>query len=415
MRLFITLFKESFLFAMHALRVNKLRTFLSLLGITIGIFAIILVFTVVDGMETDIRKSIQSLGDNVIYVQKWPWSFEDDYPWWKYWQRPLPGYSEMEDIKERIQSFDAIALGASVNNETMKYKDNTATNAVIFMASHDYDRIEPFKVLQGRYFTQQESDGGINVCLLGATLKETLFGSYDAVGKEIINHGRKLKVVGVLKREGKSLLGNGFDEVMVVPINFARKIIDIRSDRLDPFIMAKGKEGVSNDQLKEELRIAMRSVRRLRPIEEDNFALNESKLLSKGITPVLDVLQIVGWIIGGFSILVGGFGIANILFVSVKERTNLIGIQKSLGAKNYFILFQFLFEAVLLSVIGGTIGLIMVYGVTAMLAGALPFPVSLTTGNIVLAFTISANIGIIAGFLPAYTASQLDPVEAIRS
>lgn len=413
--IFLNLVKESFLFALHALRVNRLRTFLSLLGITIGIFAIILVFTLVDGMERDVTTSIQSLGDNVIYVQKWPWTFGENYPWWKYMSRPLPTYDEMESLKDRVENFKAIALGASTGGQLIKYKNKTIEDGSMFMVSHDYDKIRAFDLQQGRYFTQIESDGGRNVCLIGYSIKQNLFENYEAVGKEISVKGRKLTVVGVFNKEGKSMLDNGFDELILVPINYGRKVIDINSDRVDPFIMAKGNDGYTNEQLKEELRGAMRSIRRLRPVQEDDFALNESKLIANNITGIFDILQIVGWIIGGLSILVGGFGIANILFVSVKERTNLIGIQKSLGAKNFFILLQFLFEAVLLCLIGGIIGIFLVYLLSLALEGAVPFPLSLTVSNIVLGLTVSANIGIIAGFLPAYTASQLDPVEAIRS
>lgn len=416
--LFLKLFNESFQFALHAMRVNKLRTFLSLLGVSIGIFAIIAVFSFVDALQKSISDSIKSLGDNTLYVQKWPWTFTDpDYAWWKYFKRPLPTIKEMEELKLRTSSFNVFVFQAVSNNQTLKYKSYSAEGVDLLFASHEFDEVSAFELSSGRYFTNIESDAGRQVCIIGHEIATNLFPFSDPVGQQIIARGRKLTIIGVFKKTGSNAMGQDYDNVLLAPINFGRNILDLNSERLQPFIYAKGRDGISNDALVGELRVAMRSVRRLHPLDEDNFAINESKMLIQSITGIFDVLNIAGWVIGGFSILVGGFGIANILFVSVKERTNLIGIQKSLGAKNYFILLQFLFEGVLLCLLGGIIGLLLVYGGTEILKSmdVLPFPVTLTWANIVLAMTISVQIGIISGFVPAYTASQLDPVEAIRS
>jgi putative ABC transport system permease protein len=416
MFIYFRLFKESLLFALHALVVNKLRTFLSLLGITIGIFTIITVFTVVDALKTNVRNSVNSLGENVVYIQKWPWSFGKDYPWWKYWQRPLPGYSEMEELRPMIINAEAMAMMAFINSKTIKYRNNSIENADVTCVSHDWSLIRSFELQEGRYFTESESMGGRAIAILGSDVATNLFPEGNPIGKEITAVGRKFMVVGVFAHEGKSIIDNTNDNSVVIPINFARKILDIRSDRVNPFIMVKGMPGVTNAELIDELRGAMRSIRRLRPIEDDDFALNESVLLSKNLTePILNIISIAGLIIGGFSVLVGGFGIANIMFVSVKERTNMIGIQKSLGAKNYFILLQFLAEAVFLCLIGGGIGLMIVFLLTYTASEAFSMDLLLTSGNIIFGLSISAIIGIFSGFVPAYTASQLDPVEAIRA
>jgi putative ABC transport system permease protein len=177
----------------------------------------------------------------------------------------------------------------------------------------------------------------------------------------------------------------------------------------------KAKENVATQEMKDELRGEMRSVRKLNPKESDDFALNETSLLSNGLEELFSTLSFAGWIIGGFSILVGGFGIANIMFVSVKERTPIIGIQKSLGSKNYFILLQFLFEAIVLCIIGGCIGLILVLLLSLAASSATGLDLSLTTGNVILGLIISAVIGIISGFIPAHQASQMNPVDAIRA
>ncbi len=413
--LFFSLFKESIFFALHSLNANKLRTFLSLLGITIGIFAIIVVFTIVDSLENNIRKSIASLGDNVVFVQKWPWTFGPDYPWWKYMNRPVPQYDELFDIQKRSKTAEAVAyrIGA---RRTIKNRGNIVENAIITGCSYDYYKIKSFEIPEGRFFTENEVNAGNNVALLGKSIADGLFpGGQDPIGKEVKIAGRKAFVIGVFKKEGESMLGNSMDNQVVIPYHFAKLIIDVHSENSDPYIAVKARPGITNAQMIDELTGIMRGIRLLKPMADDDFALNETNLLSKNFNILFDIIGIAGWIIGGFSILVGGFGIANIMFVSVKERTSMIGIQKSLGAKNYFILMQFLSESVFLSLIGGMLGLFLTWLITLAAKGNIDMEITLTQSNIILGITISVLIGIVSGFVPAYTASQLDPVEAIRS
>lgn len=412
--LFLTLFKESIQFAWQALVTNKTRSFLSLLGITIGIFAIISVFTMTDSLEKKLRDSVKSLGDDVVYVMKWPWTFGPDYPWWKYINRPVPSVSELADVQRASQKAEAFAFSVSVKF-VVKYKSNSVENADIIMVSHDYDKIRSFQITDGRYFSEGESASGRPVAIIGSTIAEGLFPEGNPIGKIITIKGSKLIVIGVFKKEGESMLNSSFDTRVLLPVNFARNLVNLRSDRFDPVIMVKAKSGVTNEELIDELRGIMRAIRQLKPIAEDDFALNQTSMLSKQFDSLFNIVGLAGWIIGGFSILVGGFGIANIMFVSVKERTNLIGIQKSLGAKNYFVLLQFLAEAVVLSVIGGVIGLVLIYFGTFLAEDLVEMEVNLTQSNIILGLTISALIGVISGFVPAYNASQLDPVEAIRT
>ncbi len=411
----IVLLKESILFAWNALIANKLRTFLSLLGITIGIFAIITVFTIVDSLERNVRGSVQSLGDNVVYIMKWPWTFGPDYPWWKYMNRPVPSYHEMTDLQRKTKSIDAIGFQIGAR-KTLKHLNNTIENAIVSGWSYGYGQVKSFELTDGRYFREDEAEGGYNVVILGNTLAEGLFQNHEyPIGKTIKVAGRNCQVIGILKKEGESMLGNTMDNQAIIPYHFAKLFIDVKSENGDPFIAAKAKSGVTNEQLKDELTGIMRGIRGLKPLADDNFALNETNLLSKNFDGLFDNIGIAGAIIGGFSILVGGFGIANIMFVSVRERTNLIGIQKSLGAKNYFILSQFLFEAVFLSLLGGIIGLLLIYLLTLVTDGVIDMDIILTRSNVILGLTISVLIGVISGFIPAYSASQLDPVEAIRT
>ncbi|MDO9186565.1 MAG: ABC transporter permease [Bacteroidia bacterium] len=412
--IFFGLFKESVFFAINALVVNKLRTFLSLLGITIGIFAIITVFTVVDSLEQNLRKSVQSLGDDVVFIEKWPWAFDGDYPWWKYMNRPLPDYNELDGIIQQCNGAQSAAFLIS-SQITIKHQSNSIENVTIICASHQYEKVKNFEIADGRYFTEIESSSGRPVAVIGDVLAKALFPNQSPLGQTIKINGAKATVIGVFKKEGESILGGSPDTQVLVPVNYARSLIDIHNENLDPQIMVRARPGISNDELIAELTGLMRSMHKLKPLVEDNFSLNQTSLISKEFDSLFEIVGIAGWIIGGFSILVGGFGIANIMFVSVKERTNIIGIQKSLGAKNYFILLQFLFESVFLSLIGGIIGLLIVFAITQLAGDSIGMEISLSKSNIILGFTISILIGVVSGFVPAYSASQLDPVEAIRA
>jgi putative ABC transport system permease protein len=412
--IFVKLFRESYLFAFQAIIVNKLRTMLTLLGITIGIFSIISVFTVFDSLENKIKTSIDSLGDNVLFVQKWPWAFGGDYPWWKYLSRPVAKINELSEIERRSEAYSAATFVVG-NSKTVKFKNNSISNTRILAVSKDYDKVISINIDQGRYFSINESVGGRAVAIIGSDIAEKLFENTYPLGKEITIFGRKVNIVGVFKKEGDDTFGQSSDNQVMLPINFARNVMDISDESNDPTIIVKAKPNVGNQELKDELTGIMRSVRRLKPSAEDNFAINEMSLITKGFEGIFSTISIIGWIIGAFSLIVGGFGIANIMFVSVKERTNIIGIQKSLGAKNYFILLQFLFEAVFLSLIGGLLGLLIVFIGTLIVTYAFDFTLSLTFGNIFLGLSVSFVIGLIAGFIPAFSASRLNPVEAIRS
>jgi len=416
--LILNLIKESFVFAFNALKVNRLRTMLTLLGITIGIFAIISVFTVLDALESTIRNSLSSLGDDIIYVQKWPWTPPpgEEYAWWEYLKRPLPSPKEYEQIKKYSEKTLAANFAVSTVRN-VKYKNLTAENVIIWANSHELEKIRTFELEDGRYFTPFESNAGKNICLIGHEVANNLFAGVDPLGKEIKIQGRKITIVGVIKKEGKDILGGGgsLDEMVIIPVNYAKNFLDIKSDNVNPMIMIKAKPGVSLNELMDEIKSIIRSARNLSPKQKVNFALNQASLLTSSLDQIFAVINFAGWLIGGFSILVGGFGIANIMFVSVKERTNIIGIQKALGAKRFFILFQFLFESVLLSLVGGALGLVLIYLGSLIANAKTDFEIVLTFGNIVLGLTISAIIGIISGFAPARSAAKLNPVEAINT
>jgi len=410
----IRLIKESLIFAVISLTVNKLRTFLSLLGITIGIFAIILVYSIVDSLEKNIRDSVSQLGDNVVYVQKWPWGGGGEYAWWKYLNRPVPLSKESDLLRKRSQYAENVAFGTSLGGATAKRNGMDAGGVEVLGITYEYNQIWDFDLKEGRYFTENEMNGGKSYCIIGANIEEGLFpGGESALGEQISIRGQKLTVIGVFEKVGESLVGQSYDKMVLVPFKFVRTVVN--TDKNDGnLIMVSAKEGISLAQLKDELTGLMRSIRRLRPGADDNFALNDPSLISNQLDGLFGVLGLVGTVIGGFSILVGGFGIANIMFVSVRERTNEIGIQKALGAKNFVVLIQFLTESIVLCLLGGAAGLFLVYLGALAAAKAFDFDIFLSTRNIIVGLGLSGVIGLLSGFIPAWMASRLDPVEAIR-
>ena len=411
--MWLKMFRESLLFAFSSVAGNKLRTFLSLFGITIGIVSIISVFTVFDWMENGIRKNIESLGDNTIYVEKWPWTPDQNIKWWDMMKWPPPSTEDYEAVVRRSKSARAVCF-AVFSGETIKYRGNSVNDNYITAATHDFENVRTLEIEQGRYFTQSESASGKAVAIIGAELAAKLFDDIEPLGKEITIAGFKTQVIGVFKKEGKGgISDSGMDETLLIPVNYSKQFINFRNPFLNSDIMIRGKDGVSVQELSDEVVMILRAVRRIGPGKENNFSINQASQITSTLEPVFKGINVAGWIIGGFSILVGGFGIANIMFVSVRERTSIIGIQMALGAKRRWILLQFLTESVLLSITGGILGLMMVFLATLFINYFFTLGMFLTAGNIILAIVISGTIGIVAGFAPASAASRMNPVEAI--
>ena len=416
MLVYFRLLKESFGFAMNALRNNKLRTLLSLLGVTIGIFSIIAVLAAVDSLDRKIKSDISGLDNKSIFLFKYCFG-PSDVPDWKIDQFPDVNFDEYNYIKNNVDGVEAVCYQFFTNRENVKHDDKVASSVSIKPCTYEFIEIEKLDFAEGRFFNEQESNSGKNCVILGSEIADVLFENQNPIDKEVRLYGQKFIVIGVLKKVGERMInfGSNPDNTVYVPINKVRSMFGDNNAQFTPIIIIRPQENVELEDIKGELTQKLRIKRGLKAGEIDNFFVNVLKGATDQIDAIITQMNIMGWVIAGFSLLVGGFGIANIMFVSVKERTNLIGIQKSLGAKNRFILFQFLFEAVILCVIGGFIGLLLVWLISIVLTSALDFEFVLGIGNVVLGTSLAIIIGLIAGILPAISASKLDPVEAIRS
>jgi putative ABC transport system permease protein len=416
MLFYLRLLKESFAFAMNALRNNKLRTMLSLLGVTIGIFTIIAVLAAVDSLDKKIKGDLSSLDKNTIYLTSRSFG-PTDIPRWKREQFPDMNYEEFQYLKASLKNVEDVCYQYFMfSSESVKHEGKSVSSVNVVPVTYEFADIQRMEINKGRFFNESESNSSAPVIVLGYTIAQSLFDEIDPIGKSVRIYGQNVKVIGVTKKKGQSMgLGDSDDDSVFIPVNFIRRLQGDNANNFLPVVVIKPEKEVDIAALKAEIAQKVRSYRGVKQGEIDNFFINILSGFTDFIDGIIDNLKIGGWIISLFSLLVGGFGIANIMFVSVKERTNLIGIQKSLGAKNKFILFQFLFEAIILCVIGGFIGLFLVWIIAMILTKVLDFEFVLSFANILLGTSLAAIIGLISGILPAISASKLDPVEAIRS
>ena len=413
MRKTLNILSNSFRLTMQELMVNKLRTALSLIGISFGIFCIIGVLATVNSLEMNIQNQIKSLGSNTIYIDKWNYSGGPDYPWWKYINRPVPKFEEVQFIKERSQFSTNVAFFIRTQG-TIQYENYALEGVDLYSVSEEEDDIQPVTIQFGRFISATEFASGSPVVVIGYDNAENLFGTPSvAVGKEIKLKDKSARVVGVMKKVGQSLIGWNYDASVMLSYRFGRQLFN--EDNSNPAIMVKGKDNVSSLALADELEGVMRSIRKLRPKQEDNFTLNQISSFSDRVSSLFASINLGGWAIGLLSLVVGAFGIANIMFVTVKERTPMIGLKKAIGAKKKSILSEFLLEAAIICIMGGLMGLLLVYILTLVLTNVFNFPVYISAGILTLAISICILIGILAGIIPAYIASRLDPVVAIRS
>jgi putative ABC transport system permease protein len=383
--------------------------------VTVGIFSIIAVLAAVDSLDKTITSQLSSLDSNTMYLASFSFA-PTDVPRWKREQFDQISYKEFKMLKSSLTDAEHIAFQLAVKRENIRYESEQVNSINTVVVSHEFSDIQVLQFEKGRFFNASESNSGKAVVVIGTEIAKSLFGNFEPIGKKVRLYGQKFTVIGVVKKEGSGLFGAGNDESVFIPANYVRNKYGDNNPNIRNIVIIKPKAGADVDGLKAEMTQVLRNKRGIKPDEIDSFFITIVAGLQSFIDSIISSLNVIGWVISGFSLLVGGFGIANIMFVSVKERTNLIGIQKSLGAKNRFILFQFLFEAVILAIVGGLIGLFLVW-IGAIIGSHLAedFEFVLSPQNMGLGFFISSIIGLISGVIPAITASRLDPVEAIRT
>jgi len=418
MKVFIKIVFESARQAWQALISNKLRTFLSLLGILIGIFCIISVLSAVNSLERSIKSGIGELGSDVIMVDVFPWNEDPGMNYWKYMKRPTPSHDDYEYLKTAPNNFENAAFAVYSEGKTIKYRSSNVEGAVVMGATYEYPDVQKMEIAEGRYFTEKEYSSGANKVIMGDKIAAELFPNENPLDKYVRMYGNKFQVIGVLEEEGDNpfnFMRN--DELIWISYNTAKKYINVKSKNrfsVGKILYVKMGEEADLVEAKEELIGSMRRARKLRPKDADNFSLNEVTMLTNMIDSVFGVVYIAGFIIGFFALLVGMFSVANIMFVSVQERTNIIGIKKALGAKKGIILTEFLIESVILCILGGTAGLLLVVAVLKIATALLKFDISASPLYIMIGIGVSVLVGILAGIIPAFRAANLDPVEAIR-
>ncbi|MFM2203744.1 MAG: hypothetical protein RLZZ605_708 [Bacteroidota bacterium] len=416
MKAVLQLIQFSFIQAIQELRVNRLRTTLSLLGISIGIFCIIAVLTVLDSMERNIRKEVATLGSDVVYINRWPWMDEGgEYKWWDFLRRPSMGVKELKAVNG-LPHVQFATLCFSENNLTIKNNQNELSGVNVYAVMPYFENTQNLEIVRGRYFSTTELEAGTACGVLGDKLYNELFPSQlNPIGTYVFYHGKKIKIIGLLKKMGQSMSGFDFDNGMLVPYYVTSSMLDLKSLQYDPMLIVKASNEKSLEEMTYELTGVLRAVRKVKPTEANNFAINKLSQISDRLDTIFATINIVGFVIGGFSLIVGAFGIANIMFVTVKERTKMIGLKKAIGAPAATILMEFLTEAVILCLLGGLFGIISVFLLSLLATYLADFEMVLTLKNIGIGTSISLLVGVLAGYIPAKKAAALNPVEAIRS
>lgn len=412
-------FREALRFAGNALRGNRQRTFLTMLGVATGIFAITGILTMVNSLQTSITQGIASLGNTVLFVHHWPWA-ENNEDWYKFINRPKVSYEDYLMLRERLQRVDAVGYQVAVNNQTVQALGRSATGVEVDGITEQMSLIGDLELTEGRYFSGLEFQRGKAVAVIGHAIANNLFPNGSAVGQYIRVGKERLLVIGVLARKGKALMfGNSDDDKVFVPYPQMASMYDLRQRNVDHVISVRAVDHADVPWVEQEITGLMRLARGLGPRSENNFAINKQEALMNRFDSVFGYLRIGGVVISIFSVLIGGFSIGNIMYISVKERTTEIGVQKALGSTKGFILLQYVMESVLVCLLGGLMGIAVVFGIGALAdlglaAAQVGLRVSFSLSDLLTGLGLAVVIGLVAGVVPSVLAARLDPVEAIR-
>lgn len=413
-RLFYEL-NESFRIAFAQIRANKMRSGLTALGVIIGIIAVTLMGTAIHGIDLGFQRSLAMIGDDVLFVQKWPWGPVED--WWNYQNRPKIMPEDAERLNRIIEgtqnSLLQIAVPVVARGSAIKAGDNLVNGVYTFGSTADYGQLMTAEFGEGRLFNDTEVMSGRQVCVLGLDVAEALFPGRSALDQTVLIKGQPFRVIGVLAKQGSFLGLFSMDTQAILPITAYRKFFGLGGNGAELQVKVRDKTRI--DDAMEELTGDMRRIRGLLPGERDNFSINQQQAFKQQLDKVKGSIAIGGFIITGLSLFVGAIGIMNITFVSVKERTKEIGTRKALGARRRTILLQFLIEAMSISLVGGIIGVGLTFGLGALLSATMPsLPIAFSPDLVIVSLFVSVATGIISGFAPAVGASRLDPVVALR-
>ncbi|MDX2249590.1 MAG: ABC transporter permease [Bacteroidia bacterium] len=411
---------EGIKIAFTAIGANRLRAFLTMLGVATGIFAIVGILTMVNSMQTSITKNLSALGNTTIFVHHWPWQ-DNRNDWYKFINRPKVSYRDFQKLKQNLTGVEGVCYEVSVRGQLVRAEGRSISNVELVGSTSDMSKVRDLSFLYGRYFSEIEHHLGNPVCIIGYNIAQNLFPDQDPSGKFIRISGKRLMVTGVLTKVGSTMFFGAAseDDKVFIPYSVLPKMFNLNTRAAEKVITIKASHYEDLPYVESETIGLIRAARGLRPQMEDNFAINKQEALMSQFETMFGYLETGGWFISLFSILIGGFSIGNIMYISVRERTREIGIQKALGATKGFVLYQFIMEAVLICFFGGLIGLGMVFGIggliqSIMTAMDLPMQVSFALGDLMTGIGLSVFTGLASGIIPATLAASLDPVTAIR-
>ncbi len=401
--------REGFGISWSAIRANKMRSVLTTLGIVIGIVTVTLMGTAIEGLNRSFLKSISALGADVFYVDRFSWLNTTSEEWQKQQKRRPIRVADARALANQLTLASAVVPRADVN-APLKYKNRSASSVTVIGTTEGYLYTSGVGVAQGRFLSATEVEGGRPVCVIGAQVATNLFQQESPLGNKIKIDAQTYEVVGVMEKQGSFLGLISLDNQAIIPL---KQLIAMFWGNPDIGIQVKAKELVLLDEAREELRQVMRRVRRLAPSQPDDFSINQQDQFVQMFDRVAGTIAIIGLFVTGLSLFVGGIGIMNIMFVSVAERTREIGIRKAIGAKRRTILLQFLTEAACICLLGGLIGLAIAWPLTLVIDRFLPATMSLPVVGIAL--LVSLVTGLVSGFVPAWRAARMNPVDALRS
>ena len=400
----ISLFIENLFISLSSIFANKTRSILTALGITIGVVSVTMMGTLISGLDKTFENSMSWLGKDILYVSRYEWF--GDMEWWEVRNRPRIRPEYVDKVKQRSKYALAVApvmqRGASLSHGEKE------TRTEIFGTNEDYMETITTNIVQGRFFSKNEDRSGSRVTVIGDGIKEAFFGDQDPIGEYIKIDNIKFRVIGVLEKQGKFLGLFSVDKQAILPIGAYNRIFSKRGwMRLSIKIPEdKIEEGL------DEISSVMRHIRGLKPNQKNDFAINQTKAFEKNYNALKLAIGGTGTFITLLSLIVGGIGVMNIMFVSVKERTREIGVRKAIGATRGMILGQFLMEAVSVCLIAGFIGLSISYMLSIILNKI--FPSTLDIWLAMFSIFMSIVVGVISGIIPSYRAANLDPIDSLR-